>query len=78
MVAAMTFSEQVRHPAAALDPPKESGGLSLWWLVICGGVAALILIAIFRPAWLAKIGIQVNLSSAAAAVGAVSNPMGWV
>ncbi len=74
----MTFSEQIRHPAGALDPPKESGGLSWWWWLIGGGFAALVLIAIFRPAWLATIGVHVNLSSAAKAVGAISNPMGWV
>jgi hypothetical protein len=70
----MTYAEQVRHPSGALDPPKKSGGFSWWWFVY-GGIAALVLIAIFRPAWLAKIGI--TFSGAAGAAGNL-NPLGWV
>ncbi len=72
----MSYEERVRHPSAALDPPKEGGGLGWWWIV-GAGIAAFILVAIFRPQWLARIGVHVNLSSAAKAVGA-ANPMGWV
>ena len=72
----MSYSERIRHPDDALTPQKEkSGGVSWWWIV--AGIVALILVAIFRPQWLAKIGVHINLSSAAKAVGAV-NPMGWV
>lgn len=73
----MSYSEQIRHPSGALEPPKKNSNVSWWW-VIGGGIVALILIGIFRPQWLAKIGIHVNLSGAAKAAGAVSNPMAWV
>jgi hypothetical protein len=74
----MSYSERIRHPDGALNPqPEKKSGFSWWW-VIGGGMAALILIGIFRPQWLGKIGIHVNVSGAAKAVGAISNPLGWV
>ncbi len=73
----MSYSEQIRHPDGALNPPqeKQSGGAPWLWIFLVG-IAALIFVGIYRPQWLAKIGV--NLSGAAKAVGAVSNPMGWV
>jgi hypothetical protein len=49
-----------------------------WLWLVCAAIGALVLVVIFRPQWLAKIGVHVNLSGAAKAVGTVSNPMGWV
>lgn len=71
-----SFSEEVRHPSGALDPPQ--GGLSWYWLLIGGGILALVLIAIFRPAWLGRIGIHINLSGPGKALGGIANPMEWV
>lgn len=72
----MSYSKQIRHPDGALNPQREKkSGLSWWWFVY-GGIAALVLIAIFRPQWFAKIGV--HLPGAAKAVGAVANPMRWV
>jgi hypothetical protein len=70
----MSYAEQIRHPSQALDPPKKSSGLGLWWFLI-GGIAALVLIAIFRPQWFARIGI--HISGAGKALGGI-NPRGWV
>jgi len=69
----MSYSEQIRHPGGALDP---QGGVVNWWWFILAGIAALVLIAIFRPQWLTKIGV--HLPGAAKAVAAVANPMRWV
>lgn len=71
----MSYSEQIRHPDGALNP---QGGPSWWWWLIGAGIAALaalILVAIFRPAWLTKIGV--NLSGAGKALRGI-NPRGWV
>ena len=68
-----SYGEQIRHPGGALDLPQ--GGLSWYWWLIGGGIVALVLIVIFRPQWLAKIGVHV--STGAGAVGNL-NPMGWV
>jgi len=71
-----SYTDRVRHPDGALKPPQEKrGGVNLWWW-IAAGIGAFVLIAIFRPQWLAKIGV--HLSGASKAVGTVSNPMGWV
>jgi len=69
----MTY-EKPPHPSTYLDLPKKSGAVSWWWFLLAG-VAALILVGIFRPHWLVKIGVHINLSSAARVVGVVSNPM---
>jgi hypothetical protein len=73
----MTYSEQIRHPSGALNPPQEKKpSVSLWWYV-AAVIAAFILVAVIRPQWLAKIGIQAP-SGGGAALGDVSNPHGWV
>jgi hypothetical protein len=69
----MSHSEQIRHPGGALDP--QPNGLPWWCWLIGGGIVALILIGIFRPAWFAKIGI--HISGAGKALGNI-NPRGWV
>jgi hypothetical protein len=75
-----TYAARIRHPGEALDPPKNSGSFGVgWWWIIGVGLAAFVFVAVFRPQWLARFGVHVNLSDAAKAVGgAVSNPMGWV
>ena len=55
----------------AVQPAKRSGNL-LWW-IIGAGIAALVLVAIFRPQWLGKIG-----SGVLSATGGIANPYGWV
>lgn len=72
---AMTYSEQIRHPSGALDPPREvkQPGVSRLWLFVIVGIVVLVIIGKFRPQWLAKIGIAV--SDGATAIG---NPLGWV
>jgi hypothetical protein len=73
----VSYSERIRHPSGALNPPKKSSRVNWWWFVLAG-VAAFILIAIFRPQWLAKIGVQLNLSDASKALAGIANPRGWV
>lgn len=74
----MSYSDQIRHPDGALNP--QPSGWPWWVWLIVAGITALILIAIFRPQWLAKIGVHVNLSGAGKALSAVGNvnPKGWV
>lgn len=72
----MSYSEQIRHPDGALNPQREkNSGLSWWWFVYAG-IAALILVAVFRPQWFAKIGLHIS-SGASKGVGGI-NPRGWV
>ena len=70
----MSYSDQIRHPDGALNPQGKKSGLSWWWFVI-GGIAALVLIGIFRPEWFVKIGIRI--SGAGKAFRNI-NPQGWV
>jgi hypothetical protein len=78
----MSYTERVRHPSGALDPPQEkSGGFWPWllnggWRWLFGGaVVALILVGWLRPAWLGKLGVHVAQSGEA--LGGVVNPFGW-
>jgi len=74
----MSYTEQIRHPDGALNPAeeKERDGASWWWWVVAAMVA-LVLIGIYRPQWLEKIGVYVARSSGEA-LGGIANPMGWV
>ncbi len=66
----MTYAQQIRHPDAALNPPRDEGqGLSPWVLL---GLAVLLLWFAWRAGWLDKIG-----ATGAKAVS-VANPLGWV
>jgi hypothetical protein len=74
----VTYSEQVRHPDAALSPAREKKGVRVnWRLIVALAFVALILIAVFRPAWLSKLGIQFA-GGAGKALGGIANPRGWV
>ena len=71
-----SYSERVRHPSGALDPPKEKSEGQNWdrWLLIVLVVA--VLIVAWRVGWLDKI-----IAPAKAVVNAVTpvaNPHGWV
>jgi hypothetical protein len=72
----MSYGERIRHPDGTLNPQREKKS-GFWWWVIGAGIVALILIGIFRPQWLAKIGIQFS-SGAGKALGGIANPHGWV
>ena len=52
----MSYSDRIRHPDGALNP--QDGPNWCLWLIGAGiaVLAALVLIAILRPQWLARIG----------------------
>ncbi len=67
----MTYSEQIRHPSAALNPPRdgEQGLSRLGWILV--GLVVLLFFA-WRFGWFSKI-----VATGAKAVS-VANPLGWV
>jgi hypothetical protein len=78
MVATMTYGEQIRHPGAALDPQQDKKGGGVNWRLIVGlTIVALVLVAIIRPQWLSRLGIQFA-GGAGKALGGIANPHGWV
>jgi hypothetical protein len=72
----MSYSEQIRHPDGALNPPQQKKSSIGWWWFIFAGIVALILVAIFRPQWLEKIGI--HIARGGGGMLPPANPMGWV
>jgi hypothetical protein len=65
----MTYGEQIRHPALALDPPERQR--RAFWAFL---LQASLLVAIFwfLPWLLARVGVAEREAG-----GSVSNPMGW-
>ncbi|HYY73162.1 MAG TPA: hypothetical protein VE778_06180 [Candidatus Bathyarchaeia archaeon] len=74
----MSYSEQIRHPSAALDLPQEKKQNGVPWLWIIAGIVTFILVLYFLPQGLAKIDGIVGGSEAAGKARGVSNSNGWV
>ncbi len=65
----MTYAEQIRHPDAALNPPRDKEQVSrLSWILL----GLVVLWLAWRMGWLDKIA-----ATGARAVS-VANPLGWV
>lgn len=78
----MSYSEQIRQPDAVLNPPQQkqgeqTSGVNWWkWIIILLVVKVIlvILVARYRPQWLAKLGIHFG---GGGGLGGI-NPNGWV
>jgi hypothetical protein len=69
----VSYSEQIRHPSGALDPPenvKRRGLSRLSWILL--GLCALALI-VWRAGWFDKVA-----ATGASAVTPIPNPHEWV
>lgn len=70
----MTYSDRIRHPDGALDPPTETkrrGMSRIGWVLLALIVAALLA---WQAGWFGKIAA----TGGASAVRPIANPHGWV